>query len=313
MKVIFISKSCHKSASLSLPIPTLASALFLFLMLVAASSFWFGHEVGLKTADRAFSSIKSGGKISEVLQTILMSQKAELGETKEQAREHLDTLALQLGIMQSHILRLDALGERLTELGKLDQEEFNFGKDPALGGIEAAASTRSLELSEIVEEMQRLALLVDDREHKLEILEGLIRHDKVEQGLKPAGQPAKGWVSSDYGRRTDPFSGKKGFHHGVDIAGKKGSKVRTIASGVVVFSGKKNGYGNVIEILHANGYTTMYGHNSKNLVKLGALVSKGDIIGLMGSTGRSTGPHVHFEIARNGKSINPKKFLKTGT
>ena len=310
MKIICISKSCQKSISTTLSIPSIVLLLLIFLILVVGSSIWYGHGLGLKTAERVYVNSQSSGKISEILRTIVMSQKAELSRTQEQTREYLDTLALQLGNMQSHVLRLNALGERLTELVKLDAEEFNFGEDPALGGIELVASTRSIEISEFVEELQRLALVVDDREHKLEILENLIRHDKVEQGLKLAGKPAKGWVSSNYGSRTDPFSGKKGFHHGIDIAGKKGSKVTTVASGVVVFSGNKNGYGNVVEILHANGYITKYAHNSKNLVKVGDLLSRGDVIALMGSTGRSTGPHVHFEISHNGKSVNPNKFFK---
>ncbi len=309
VKIICISKSSHKSISITLSIPTFVISLFILLFFVVGSSLWYGHGLGLKTAERMYVNAQSTGKVNEVLQTIVMSQKAELGKTKEQTSKYLDTLALQLGNMQSHVLRLNALGEWLTELGKLDAEEFNFSEDPALGGIESVAATRSVELSEIVEEMQRLALVVDDREHKLVILENLIRHDKVEQGLKLAGKPAKGWISSDYGYRTDPFSGKKGFHHGIDIAGKKGSEVRTVASGVVIFASKKNGYGNMVEILHANGYTTKYGHNSKNLVKVGDLLSRGDVIGLMGSTGRSTGPHVHFEIAYNGKRINPNKIF----
>ena len=309
MKIICITKSCHNLISITLSIPSVAISLFILLMIVVGSSFWYGHGLGLKSSERMYVNTQSTGKVNDVLQTLIMSQKAELGRTKEQTRQYLDTLALQLGNMQSHVLRLNALGERLTELGKLDAEEFNFSEVPALGGIESVAATRSVELSEFVEELQRLALVVDDREHKLEILENLIRHNKVEQGLKLSGKPAKGWISSDYGYRTDPFSGKKGFHHGIDIAGKKGSKVRTVASGVVVFAGKKNGYGNIVEILHANGYTTKYGHNNKNLVKVGDLLNRGDVIGLMGSTGRSTGPHVHFEITYNGKRVNPKTFI----
>ena len=309
MKIICISKSCDKSISTTLSVPTLVISLFILLFIVVGSSLWYGHGLGQKTAEKMYVNSQSSGEISEVLQTIVISQKAEIDRTKEQTRESLDTLALQLGNMQSHVLRLNALGERLTELVKLDAEEFNFGVDPALGGIESVAPTRTIEISEFVEELQRLALVVDDREHKLEILENLIRDDKVVQGLELAGKPAKGWISSDYGYRTDPFSGKKGFHHGIDIAGKKGSKVRAVASGVVVFSGKKNGYGYIVEILHANGYITKYGHNSKNLVKVGDLLNKGDVISLMGSTGRSTGPHVHFEISHNGKSINPNKFF----
>ena len=137
-----------------------------------------------------------------------------------------------------------------------------------------------------------------------------VTDSQIQQEFKPAGRPViKGWISSNYGYRKDPFTGKRAFHRGVDIAGKKDSEVFAVASGVVSWAGKKSGYGYLVEIRHPDGYVTRYGHNSMIFVKTGDLVDKGTVIGLMGSSGRSTGPHVHFEIARNGKSINPKKYL----
>ncbi len=172
-------------------------------------------------------------------------------------------------------------------------------------------ATLSVDAEDLLIDMNRLSFSIDDRAHKLELMEGLLFNTSVHQDLKPAGRPVtKGWVSSHYGYRKDPFSGKKAFHHGVDVAGKENSDVIAVAAGVVTWVGEKKNYGHLVEIRHADGYLTRYGHNSKLLVKRGELVTKGEVIAQMGSSGRSTGPHVHFEIARNGQTINPAKYLR---
>ena len=126
----------------------------------------------------------------------------------------------------------------------------------------------------------------------------------------PAGRPiTRGWLSSYYGMRTDPFSGRRAHHSGIDFAGKMGSDVVTVAAGVVTYSGRRSGYGNLVEINHGKGYVTRYGHNSELLVEVGETVKKGQIIAKMGSSGRSTGPHVHFEVLVNGRAVDPKKYI----
>ncbi|UCE89604.1 MAG: M23 family metallopeptidase, partial [Pseudomonadota bacterium] len=128
--------------------------------------------------------------------------------------------------------------------------------------------------------------------------------------VMPAGRPVKrGWLSSYFGKRTDPFTGRRVHHAGVDFAGKLGSDVVAVAAGVVTYSGKRYGYGNLVEIDHGNGYSTRYGHNRENLVKVGDTLKKGHLIAKMGSSGRSTGPHVHFEVLLNGRAVNPKKYV----
>jgi murein DD-endopeptidase MepM/ murein hydrolase activator NlpD len=196
-------------------------------------------------------------------------------------------------------------------MGKLDEAEFNFEEEPARGGIESTETVQSVGLSELVSEMEQLSLVITDRQHKLDLMEGLIRDKRMSEELLPTGRPVeKGWVSSRYGYRNDPFTGKKAFHYGVDVAGKQDSNVVAVASGIVTWAGEKSGFGELVEVRHSGGYVTRYGHNHKILVKPGDLVIQGQPIALMGSSGRSTGPHVHFEIARNGKTIDPAKYLR---
>jgi murein DD-endopeptidase MepM/ murein hydrolase activator NlpD len=307
MKIIFLSKLCHKTGSRSLSLVSLGLGLIAVLSLVSGGSLWLGYELGRQNQ----VVVEDPDRANEMLEDLIEAQQDLLDTTRQSTRDHLDALALRLGEMQSRILRLDALGERLTELGELDAEEFNFSESPARGGAETPESTESIELNDLVAEMEQLSRILADREQKLDLLAGLITSAKVQDQMAPQGRPVKkGWISSHYGKRKDPFTGKKAFHHGVDIAGKKDSEVMAVASGLVTWAGKKSGFGYMVEIKHADGFVTKYAHNSKIFVAEGELISKGQVIGLMGSSGRSTGPHVHFEISRNGKTINPLSYLK---
>ncbi|HET7676060.1 MAG TPA: M23 family metallopeptidase [Gammaproteobacteria bacterium] len=138
-------------------------------------------------------------------------------------------------------------------------------------------------------------------------------HRNLHQEMQPSGRPVKGgWISSYFGRRVDPITGRMGFHPGIDFAGKLGSPVHAVAAGVVTWAGPWFGYGNLVEIDDGSGYATRYGHNEKILVKVGQTVAKGQVISLMGSTGHSTGPHVHLEVLYHGREINPLKFVRGG-
>lgn len=242
----------------------------------------------------------------------LAEEKARLQALGSRMEAELDALALRLGSLRAHMLRLDALGERLVKKGKLDAEEFDFSREPPLGGVDGnvVENAATLDLSE---ELKQLDRSLKDREHKLELLEELLMQRELSEQVRISGRPVKqGWISSGYGRRTDPFTGKKRFHRGIDFAGKAGSEVLAVAAGVVIESKWEKGYGNVVEIRHADGYITHYAHNRENLVKVGDRVEKGETIAIMGSTGRSSGPHVHFEVRRNGKIINPSRFIRRG-
>ena len=149
-----------------------------------------------------------------------------------------------------------------------------------------------------------------DREAKLTVLENVLMSRNLQARILPSGSAVhRGLVSSKFGQRIDPFTGKQGMHKGIDIAGKEGTEILAVADGIVTWSGKRKGYGNLVEIDHGTGYVTRYGHNKKQLVEFGNTVHKGQAIALIGSTGRSTGPHVHVEVMKNGKHVNPEKYL----
>ena len=257
-------------------------------------------------------SAGSGGSAGweEVWQAQSAHQQTAVTEAITQAEENLNTLAVQLGELQAHVIRLDALGERLVRMAELDANEFDFGVRPAVGGPEDPAALEAYTVPDFVNALRALASQLDDRAPKLQALEGMLMNYKLQTDSYPEGRPVlRGWLSSPYGYRTDPLSGRKSFHQGVDFAGRADSDVVAVASGVVVWSGARHGYGNLVEVDHGNGYATRYAHNSELLVKVGDRVKKERRIARMGSSGRSTGPHVHFEVLRRGKPVNPLKFV----
>lgn len=305
MNVLFISKSVGGSTCLSLGRRGLATwGLLLFLVLPIAGGFG-GYSLGLKAAKPV------PGSVSSALETELQKQRAELEEAKRSAQEDLNALALKLGQLQAHVMRLDALGERVTRMTDLDDGEFDFGQPPAQGGPVAGAEGATVPVSDFMSQLDELAQQLDDREEQLQVLESMLRSHTLQQEILPAGRPIKtGWLSSYYGMRTDPFTGKRVYHRGLDFAGKEGSDVLAVASGVVTWASDRYGYGNLVEINHGKGYVTRYGHNKTVLVHVGQKVKKGDVIAAMGSTGRSTGPHVHFEVIHNGRAVDPIKYIR---
>jgi len=241
----------------------------------------------------------------------LTKQQYELDAVRKSARADLNALTLRIGQMQGDLLRLNGLGERLVSQGDLDQAEFDFNAPPPMGGPDNSQDdAEPAGFNDVLAMLDRLDNEISDRGQKLSVLESLLMSRSLSERVMPSGKPVEeGWLSSLYGKRSDPFTGKQEFHRGLDFAGKKGSEVIAAADGVVIWSARRSGYGNTVEINHGNGYVTRYGHNLKNLVKVGDTVKKGQQIALMGSTGRSTGPHVHFEVLRNGKSVNPSRFI----
>ena len=303
MNVPLVTRFCNRWGSVELCFTKLALAFLLILALAVAASIWGGYRMARVEAG------EGPGSDAQTLARQLDRQSRELSETRAKNDAHLDALALALGEMRARVMRLDALGERLTEMGKLDPGEFDFTKPPPQGGIESPQAVSETP-SDLLGDMQGFTRLLDDREHKLQLLQQLLMTRRLSEQVRPTGMPVKhGWLSSGFGMRTDPFTGKKEFHEGLDFAAKSGSAVLAVAAGVVTWVGRESGYGNMVEIDHGDGYVSRYGHNKVILVKPGDMVSKGQTIALIGSTGRSTGPHVHLELVHNGKKVDPSKFV----
>jgi murein DD-endopeptidase MepM/ murein hydrolase activator NlpD len=241
----------------------------------------------------------------------LAAQAAEIAHTKRTAQADVDALSAKVGELQAHVMRLDALGGQLTSMAGLKRGEFDFNAPPAEGGPEVPGSAQHTGVPDFLASLDQLSAQVKDREQQLAVLENLLMSRNVQQAAEPAGAPvAGGYVSSVFGMRIDPFTGELAMHSGMDFAGSEGEAVEAVAAGVVTWAGPRAGYGNLVEIDHGNGYATRYGHNETILVQVGDVVKKGAHIALMGSTGRSTGPHVHFEVLYNGTPINPARFVK---
>ena len=237
-------------------------------------------------------------------------QQVQLKHIREEADADIDALASRIGLLQAHVMRLDALGRKLVHMASIDKAEFDFDSIPALGGPETNAN-RVFELDELSKAIDQLSRKLADRENQLVVMENLVLGEKLQKEVEPSGRPIiKGWLSSYYGMRTHPISGRREMHKGIDFAGKLGGPVIAVAKGVVTYAGKRYNYGNLIEIAHGNGFSTRYAHNSRLLVSVGDTVEKGFQIAEIGSSGRSTGPHVHFEVIKNGRVVNPVRFIR---
>jgi murein DD-endopeptidase MepM/ murein hydrolase activator NlpD len=242
----------------------------------------------------------------------LAQQRLDLQAARGQIDGQVDALAARVGMLSAQLIRLDALGRRLTDLSGLDRGEFDFDRPPPVGGPEGEGEplSGSAQVPELAAVLDTLESQIQDREQQLTVLETLLASREFGMRSMPGGLPLiGGWISSHFGHRTDPITGRGAFHAGVDFAGSPGSKVIAVGPGVVSFAGYKSGYGNVVEVTHPTGFMTRYGHNSRNLVRVGQSVQKGDSLAVIGSTGRSTGTHVHFEVLKDGTVVNPRKYL----
>ncbi len=303
MNVIFLSKREGKARQFNLAHPLTLSLIGGLVLTVLGSAFMLGVQLGRGNS----RTLMLGDSVH--LSDVLAQQKAQISELKSQLQLRVDAMAMRIGEVNAHVIRLDALGKRLTEMADIDSREFNFDRDPPRGGASEGEGV-SAEIPDLSSMLANLEKKVDLRTSQLSALENLILARELKQEIHPEGRPVEnGFISSYFGEREDPFDGQETFHKGVDFAGTKGSTVVAVAAGVVTWSGERSGFGKLIEINHGDGYVTRYGHNEKTLVSVGDTVKRGDAIGLMGSTGRSTGPHVHFEVLRNGRQVDPLSFI----
>lgn len=237
----------------------------------------------------------------------LQAQRAEVAVTQQQAQREINALAARLGELQAEANRLNALGERLTRIGQLQDGEFDFNQPVGVGGDDGHVEDMPRE--ELDNELSSLDAQFGAAGSQLSVLESLLFNRQLDMASVPAGEPIDSYITSHYGYRADPFRGGRKFHAGIDFKANVGDPVEAVADGVISFSGVRSGYGNTIEIDHGNGYMTRYAHNSRLVRKVGEPIRAGQQIAKAGSSGRSTGAHVHFEVWQEGRAVNPRQFL----
>lgn len=300
MNIIFLSANKGTLCNIGLCKPVHYFALVLTVLLLSSGIGYLGYTLG-QTPEQAVTVSK--------WRDTLHQQRMDLDSLRQESDASVEALSSRLGLLQAHVNRLDALGQKLIQMAKIDKGEFDFSNIPALGGPESITQS-TLDTSELHQALDQLSANLRNRENQLIVLEELLLNSNLLKEVQPSGRPiTKGWLSSYFGMRTHPISGKNEMHKGIDFAGKMGGQVIAVAKGVVTFAGTRYGYGKVIDINHGNGYTTRYGHNSRLLVSVGDTVEKGFQIAEIGSSGRSTGPHVHFEVLKDGRQVNPMKFI----
>ena len=309
MNVVIFGKGFGKPRQVNLSGRSAALFALLIIGFLGIAAFAGGYFFSAHTG--------SGVSFNEVtaLTDELKSQRRAIATTRQQTEDTLDAISIRLGQMNARIIRLDALGRRLTVMADLGEGEFDFDSVPAIGGPEEEPfpTGSAVAVPEMLYAMQELDDQLNNREAQLGALESMLLDQHLSDRVYPQGRPVKsGWMSSYFGRRTDPFTGKPANHKGVDFAGKSGAEVIAVADGVVTWSSARYGFGKLIEINHGNGYATRYAHNSENLVSVGEEVRKGQIVALMGDTGRATGPNLHFEVLQNGRRVNPVTFIRQG-
>ena len=266
---------------------------------------YFGYGLAVSQSTGVFSE-----ESAQNWERQIRIQTEQISEIKEESEQQIEALTMRLAMLQARLVRLDAVGERITTIANLNTGEFDFSDPIAIGGP-AAGVSESYSAAGFMDAVYQLERQLDDRQQQLEILEGLMTDRKIQSDVFIAGRPVeKAWIASRFGQRPDPITGRIVFHGGIDFTtGKSGAEINTVAAGVITWSGPRSGYGLMVEVNHGNGFTTRYAHAEKLFVDVGDIVMKGQNIALVGSTGRSTGPHVHFEVYKNGRVVDPAAYI----
>ena len=282
----------------------------ILLMVVAITIIPIGLGVVSYRAFQAFDNPSLNRAIAENWSVTLDKEHQELSALKLESELQLKALTISLAEAQARLIRLEALGDRLVRTGRLKKGEFDFNTRVALGGLQGNIKGDAFAKPKFINEIDSLLSKIEEQQVQMKVLDSLLNNRLMEEEVFLAGRPIKkGWMSSFYGKRLDPFTGRLAHHKGIDFAGKENADIIAVASGVVTWSGDRHGYGLLVELDHGQGFKTRYAHNKKNLVSMGDIVRKGQTVALMGSSGRSTGPHTHFEVLRNERQVNPEYYV----
>lgn len=325
LNIILIRKKSGRSVNFNL---SRSVAISLFTLLLGLPFFSYFYISGSSFAINSNQNNISSAIVGEALKALpnnindiveqsyrkdLIEQQKKIAELRQYNQQMVNSLMMDLAKLKAHIIRLDSLGDRLTDVAQLDKKAFNFSSEVAIGGsVDADEIIPEGIYSDFDKKIAQITKELNDQSKQFDILENLLLDAQLTQDITPTGKPAdKGFISSYFGTRKDPFTGRKKMHKGIDMAGKSGSNVVATADGIVTLIEIQRGYGQVVDIDHGYGLSTRYGHNKSVLVEVGDIIKQGQTIATMGSTGRSTGPHVHYEVLKNGKHVNPGKYITT--
>ncbi len=305
MQIIVISDRLAKARSLTVSIRHMLGVMLLALLVLVgltAALYWLSLRFAAEL------------RIPVIHQLVLAAQKSESERAREFVQQNLNAMAVKIGEMQAQLTRLDALGERLSSIAGFRPQEFRFSESPGLGG---AASTllrpQDLTLAEFGEKLAGLSRQMENRTDTLGLLEAQLFEQTVRKKAMPTMMPINApFNASGFGVRIDPISGQQAMHEGIDFIADSGTPVVAAAGGVVQFAGFHPQYGHMIDIDHGNDLVTRYAHLSKLFVKEGDILQRGRRVADSGNTGRSTGPHLHFEVRFRGAAQNPARFLLAG-
>ena len=300
MNLIFFSRRLGKARHVNLSHPVTVTLLGLAGLALLAGVFSLGVTAGVKGANL--------GVLGE--SSAMAQERSNLIRLRARLQEGIDGLALKMGMLNAHMVRLNALGKRLAQMANLSSREFDFDHEPALGGSDSDSTGRGAVVPDLSAMIDQFDRNLDFRAAQFSALESVLLGRQLSAEVRPTGRPVMaGYISSYFGERMDPFNGEEAFHKGLDFASDAGSDVLAVAQGVVTWARQREGYGVLVEVNHGNGYVTRYAHNSRALVAAGDTVQRGQAVAVVGSTGRSTGPHVHFEVLRDGRQIDPMAFI----
>ncbi len=325
LNIILIRKKSGRSVNFNLS-RSVAISLFTLLLGLPFFSYFYisGSSFAINSNQNNISSAIVGEALNALPNNIndiveqsyrkdLIEQQKKIAELRQYNQQMVNSLMMDLAKLKAHIIRLDSLGDRLTDVAQLDKKAFNFSSEVAIGGSADADEIIPEGIySDFDKKIAQITKELNDQSKQFDILENLLLDAQLTENITPTGKPAdKGFISSYFGTRKDPFTGRKKMHKGIDMAGKSGSNVVATADGIVTLIEIQRGYGQVVDIDHGYGLSTRYGHNKSVLVEVGDIIKQGQTIATMGSTGRSTGPHVHYEVLKNGKHVNPGKYITT--
>ena len=291
--IMIFSTANGKSINLEISSSLIKFIIVSFVLLLIFSAFSIYHYVKYTSNQKEVANLRKKNKV--------LTQKIE-------------TFNNEINLLKAKVDKLNNLGTKLRVMARLEipKNEVEGVGGPSFDDVKNFVNEKDFEdenIKKLHYVLDKLNFELKEEEKNIKQLYKYYKENNIKLSSTPSIWPAQGWVSSPFGWRRDPFTGRRRFHEGLDITNRVGTPVVAPADGIVVFAGRNGGYGNVVYISHGFGITTRYGHLYKIFVKKGMHVQRGDVIGEIGNTGRSTGPHLHYEVRINNKPVNPVNFI----